>query len=659
MNKIYVYGIIGDPIDGLDAASFRDSLEDAKGDITVHISSYGGAVSDGVSIYNMLRAHKGDVHVVVDGVAASSASVVAMAGDTITMKRGTLMMLHNPWCFTAGDSDDHRAAAGMLDKHADALVEIYASRSGLSHEDVRQVMADETWLTADEAVGWGFAQGESEEEADPEDIVSALERAPDIEEVVQSLPERVCAAVSPYFAARAAANGSHKLAVVKASALPTKKKGDEMDGLEKNKDDVAAKAQAAERERVSAVMAACRKGGMEDLADKFIADGTSVDEVRAHILDRLAEERVAPGGPVAEVKVDAKDKLFAGAKNALSARAKHEKLDEGNPFAHMTLKELASEFARADGIDTRGLTGTQLVGKVLAVGYHTTRDFPTLLSGLAATSLARGYAEAEMNFEEWTSEGQASNFQEITRTTMGLYPSLPEVTEGSEYTYATIGEEGRPVKVSKFGSIFAITREAIVNDNHAQFTRVPSLQGAAARRTIQNAATDVLVDNALAGGGDIFSAGNNNQNLSLDLDVDGVMTGLQAMMSQADTDGNPLQIRPAILLVPVALYGKAMQLVVDDKYVDSNNAERANPIRGLLRVVADPRLDMAGQTDYWYLIADPAQYDFVEVTYLEGQTAPTLEQRQGWHVDGTEFKVRMEFGAAALDYRTAFRGKES
>jgi len=152
--KIYVYDSIGG--EGIMALDVIKELSDAEGDINVHINSGGGSVSQGIAIYNALKEYNGDVHVKVDGLAASIASVIAMAGNTVTMAEGSLLMVHLPWTMIAGNANDLRKEADVLDQHKETLIDIYASNSPLSREEIEGMLTEETWLTADEAYELGM-----------------------------------------------------------------------------------------------------------------------------------------------------------------------------------------------------------------------------------------------------------------------------------------------------------------------------------------------------------------------------------------------------------------------------------------------------------------------------------------------------------------------
>ncbi len=125
--------------------------------VTVQINSPGGDMFEGVAIYNLLREHPAEVKVKVMGLAASAASVIAMAGDTIEMGVGTFLMIHNAWGVVVGNRNDFRAAAEMFDEFDGAMADIYVARTGQDRAEVAAMMDAERWLRAEEAMAKGFA----------------------------------------------------------------------------------------------------------------------------------------------------------------------------------------------------------------------------------------------------------------------------------------------------------------------------------------------------------------------------------------------------------------------------------------------------------------------------------------------------------------------
>lgn len=160
--EISIYGTIGSSWweESVSAAQFgRDlrSLGNDITDITVRLNSAGGSVFDGLAIRSSLKSHAANVHVIIDGLAASIASIIAMAGDKITMAAGSMMMIHNPMnSLQMGDASDFREMADFLDKVRDSLVSVYASRTSIEKDDLITMMDAETWMSAEEALDQGF-----------------------------------------------------------------------------------------------------------------------------------------------------------------------------------------------------------------------------------------------------------------------------------------------------------------------------------------------------------------------------------------------------------------------------------------------------------------------------------------------------------------------
>lgn len=125
--------------------------------IVVRVNSPGGDVADGTTIYNLLRSEERTVRIEVQGLAASMASVIAMAGDEVVMAEGSLFMIHNPWSFAIGDAKEMEKTAELLDKIKSNMLDIYMRRANVSREKVAEMMDDETWMTPVEAVKYGFA----------------------------------------------------------------------------------------------------------------------------------------------------------------------------------------------------------------------------------------------------------------------------------------------------------------------------------------------------------------------------------------------------------------------------------------------------------------------------------------------------------------------
>jgi len=184
VGTVRIYGRIGTDFfseEGTNARKFCESV-DELGDLktlNVHINSEGGSIFCGIAIFHYLRRNKAKIVVHIDGIAASIASVIAMAGDKIIMPENANLFIHNPWTFAGGDSKILRKTAEDLDTMRASLLGIYMQRSTLDEADVAAMMDKETLLTAEECVEWGFA----------DEITPAIQMA-----AGQSAPEMVAAA---------------------------------------------------------------------------------------------------------------------------------------------------------------------------------------------------------------------------------------------------------------------------------------------------------------------------------------------------------------------------------------------------------------------------------------------------------------------------------
>ena len=138
---------------------FKEELLNGSGDVTVWINSPGGDCVAAAQIYNMLREYEGKVTVKIDGIAASAASVIAMAGDTVLMSPVSMMMIHNPMTIAFGDSGEMQRAIDMLSSVKDSIINAYELKTGLSRTKLAHLMDAETWMDAGKAVEMGFADG--------------------------------------------------------------------------------------------------------------------------------------------------------------------------------------------------------------------------------------------------------------------------------------------------------------------------------------------------------------------------------------------------------------------------------------------------------------------------------------------------------------------
>lgn len=165
--EIVLYGAVGDDfwIDSFTDKDVMLALNElrANTEIIVRINSGGGDAFIGLAIYNALKSSPAKIIIYVDGIAASAASVIAMAADELVMKEGSMMMIHDPSSITFGDAADHAKSFEILDKLGDQMARIYSRKARDDADTIRQMMRDEKWLTSSEAVDLGFADATDDE----------------------------------------------------------------------------------------------------------------------------------------------------------------------------------------------------------------------------------------------------------------------------------------------------------------------------------------------------------------------------------------------------------------------------------------------------------------------------------------------------------------
>lgn len=431
-----------------------------------------------------------------------------------------------------------------------------------------------------------------------------------------------------------------------------------------------------ERARVKGIQDAVRVAGLDaPFATTLVERGDSLDVARAAIFEKLAEKSTAnPTNPHIGLGEDEGQKHQRGAVNWLLQRsgmaklvAQAEKvelkaLDPGE-FRGMTLVDLARHFLDRAGRPVRGHDRMRIVGDALTLRDVTqsTSDFALLLENVMNKVLQAQYAITPDTWRQWCNVSTATDFRAQPRYRWGNLSSLDSLTQNGEFKTKGLSDaEKASITVATKGNIVVISRQMIVNDDLNAFTRIPSMLGRAAALSVEVDAYASLALNsglgpALNDGFNVFDNthhGNNGTGAALAaaaIDLDRVQ-----MASQKEPNGNDyVDLRPAVLLVPVGLGGQAKVInasIYDPDTVANKAQMKPNLVVGLFRTVVDtPRLSGTRR----YLFADPSLAPVFEVAFLEGQDAPVMETRDSWGTDGAELKCRFDYGVAGVDYRGA------
>ena len=410
------------------------------------------------------------------------------------------------------------------------------------------------------------------------------------------------------------------------------------------------KAMEQERKRTSEITALFRDFDVEG-ADEAIVMGVSVDEARAMVMDQLRARNKGVSVTMGEAE---SDKFRAAAQDAVLMAAGIPVADAApgaNELRGHSMVELAREALQREGLKANFGDNMELARQAI----NSTSTFPAIMSNLANKSVMVGFNEAETTYQIWAGKGSNRDFKEAARVALSEAGNLELVPEGGQFQQDFLGEASARTKVATYGKLFSLTRQAIINDDLGLFSKIATKYGSAAKRLVNKMVYAQLTGNVkMQDNIALFDTKHGNvAGTGEALSVKAIAKAITAMRRQKDITGEAtLNITPKYLVVPPELEVTAYQIVNSTAAVDGVNSGVVNPYKGRFVVVADAELT---DPDAWYLVADASQHDTIEVTYLNGVETPRLETRQGFDVDGIEYKVAFDCGVSALDFRGVFK----
>lgn len=396
-----------------------------------------------------------------------------------------------------------------------------------------------------------------------------------------------------------------------------------------------------ERTRNAEITKLCRSFEMSP--DGYIEKGLTLEETRAEVLKELAKK----SAPVSvNVLSDESEKFRAAAADGLAMRAGIEistPADGAESFRGVSLMRLAYDICEREGGKPSRMDNDTLLRSVFSGGSGA---FPNILANVGHKALMKGYNEVPATFQYWTSKGSNPDFKPSTRVGLGAADELLPMTEMGEFKSSETTDMGQQTTVHTFGREWTLTRKAIINDDLSVLARLPAAYGAAARRTINKQAYDLLTK-----GSGIFTSAHKNSGTGT-LSIASLKAAKAAMVKQKDPSGKMyLNIQPVYLIVPAELEVEAATLIASAVDPTKNNAY-PNPFANRLTVVADPNIE---DPQAWYLAAAPGVLPGIEVTYLNGQENPTMRTFTDTDVLGIKYQIYMDFGVNLLDYRAFYK----
>jgi ATP-dependent protease ClpP protease subunit len=646
-NEMLLYGDVGDPWgwgDGFTPTDVAQALaEHGHGDITVRINSGGGIAFDGMAIHSILKSHFGKVTTVVDGIAASAASLIAMAGTSREMRQGAMMMIHDPSAITLGTEAHHRAAADKLGKIADNYASVYAMRAGKEKASARATMKAETWLGADEAIAEGFADKTIDE--------PALEKA--------SFDYRIYAKAPRSLPVRTRL----RVDAAATAAFPIDPKGPiQMPQAQ------TAEAHAEKPWAANFYASAAKCGLPLEKLNEIVAAAGDKDAARDALIDAMAATQDANkprGGPSLAAHgatFDNPNFLSNAAADALYCRMSGKAPDgAAREWMGQSLMDIGRAVLAANGQRAKFGSKHEIANSIMSyrgyvtmAGAHSTSDFPNLLQLSGTRILMDAYQAAATPLKTLATRRDAPDFRALSMLRLSEGPELLKVPEGADVTYGSMKELKEGFSVATFARKFALTRQALINDDLGAFSDQAKLMGRGAAQMEANQMVLLLTANsgngALMSDGDpLYHADHGNKAASgAALSIDALNTGRQAMRQQTGADGKTLiDVPPRYLLVGAALEGAAEQFI--SAYYPAKAAD-VNPFAQKLLPLVEPRLT----GNAWRLFTDPATVPALAFAYLNGQSGPIIEAQEGWNVLGIEFRAIEDFGCGAIDWRATY-----
>lgn len=651
--------LIGDVGIDFDAETVSEALAFLSGPIRIQLNSGGGIAFEGTAIHSVLSNYPGFKTVNVQGIAASAASVIMMAGDRIEMSAGSIMMIHDPsqdYTSYRGTSGEHRRVANSLDKISSSIAQIYSQRSDKSADEIRQIMTDESWFTPEEAVLAGFADAalsDAENTPPAEFDYRAYANAPS-NLIRMSVQNKWTNSFSKEFKMSEQASEqiseSTQIATLPSSLSPVMAAADRSDPR-KELNRVKMLTQLATTDLAKRVDAMSRLDG-------WISEGVTLEAAQHFVMNELAgqtnfrTQRLSDDeyygrnsvGQSWEGGEGLRDKIVDG----IYARVdRNHQPTMGREFAGASLAEVADICLQQSGKSTQMAS----VGTRVEMALHGSDDFPLILRDVGNLSLNRAYDAAESSIKRLSREITASNFRKLHSVKLSAGPELDEVDEHGEFKSGTLEEGEETFAVKTYGKIFGITRQAIVNDDLEVFSNMFPILGQGAASTEAKLFTSLLEENSglgpiLSNGKTLFHADHGNlAETAKTLDILGLSEARVAMRRQTGIAGEAISVAPAFLVVPPELEMAGDRVLAS---ISANEASKSNPFAGKLQLVVEPRLS---NPSVWYVTSPPGTPDSLQHAYLDGVSGPQLFTREGFEVDGIEYKVRMDFGAGFTDHR--------
>lgn len=412
----------------------------------------------------------------------------------------------------------------------------------------------------------------------------------------------------------------------------------------------------AERQRCEEIYSLCRSFDVEP--EEYIKDGSSVDQVRAAILENLKRSRTPLTSRV-QVVADEEDKYRAAARDGLLLRM-GEMIEKPAPgaenFRGMSLHQLMADCAMRSGVkDAHRKSPDELwrdMGQQERGQFADSNAFISIVNSTMGATIARAYNTAPTTYQHWTSVGSNPDFKRVKRFRLAANGEMQEIPENGEFKTVSGMDEGVDTGLKTYGKKFGFSRQTIINDDLGTVARLITAQVRANQRFINKLCYQMLTKNGkIYDGKNLFANEHGNLMTGAVPSIESLNEFIVKMAMQKDINGTDvLNLTPKFILAPKALEMPIRQLLESAADPSATHAGVVNPMKGAFQLITDAQLDIANPKGY-YAVADPRDVDTIEVTYLNGKRTPTLESKVSWDTLGIEWRMYHDFGINVLDYR--------
>lgn len=426
----------------------------------------------------------------------------------------------------------------------------------------------------------------------------------------------------------------------------------------------------AERSRIAEINSLCRSFDVEP--EQFIANGNSIDEVRAAVLTQLSAGRgqnpLNTAGTLS-IETDESTKFRAAASDALVLRAGQsvENPAEGaRDLRGMSLRDLAIEcLVREEGENATSLlrmTPDDMYSRLTRGFFNPTAAFPAILDSSIEKSIVDIYNHTDATFPLWTTEGTLKDFKPTSdhEYLLGGLGDFEKVPENGELKNDVPSTDLLPTrKLDTYGKQFSMTRQAFINDDIGFITKIPGLYARKGKMTIEKQVYSILFNNSkIFDGISLFDKKHSNIIASGTAPtLESLQMAIQMAQLQKDPFGDPIYVTPKFIIVPVG-YSMALKVILRSTHWPGSNNNDINPLYNEpLTIIEVPMLNMlAGENAIpWFLVADPASAKSIQVDYLNGNKMPTFRRSEKAGTLGFIWDIYHDWGITAVDWRGIIR----